>query len=184
MNDATCQKPEEDTDGDGVANANDNCPFVANDQSDSDGDGAGDACDQKEDACANGADDDLDGKIDCEDENCSITPTCADPMGDVDGDGAANDADNCASVANPDQADADMDGIGDACDKTPDGPENNGGGGAGGGGGGGRDVQRDDGCVIDCAVGGPPSTSKSWASLALAFIASAFAMRRSQRRSA
>lgn len=36
-----------DTDGDGVADAQDNCPSVANrDQRDSDGDGIGDACDQ------------------------------------------------------------------------------------------------------------------------------------------
>ena len=34
-----------DSDGDGVCNATDNCPFVANpDQADSDGDGVGDAC--------------------------------------------------------------------------------------------------------------------------------------------
>lgn len=36
-----------DTDGDGIANASDNCPFVYNpDQKDSDGDGAGDLCDE------------------------------------------------------------------------------------------------------------------------------------------
>ncbi len=36
-----------DTDGDGVADAQDNCPYVPNpDQMDSDGDGIGDACDQ------------------------------------------------------------------------------------------------------------------------------------------
>jgi hypothetical protein len=39
---------------------------------------------------------------------------------DEDGDGAANDADNCASVANPDQANADGDAQGNACDADDD----------------------------------------------------------------
>jgi Thrombospondin type 3 repeat len=37
-------------------------------------------------------------------------------MSDFDGDGLADDADNCPRTANPDQADADQDGAGDACD--------------------------------------------------------------------
>ncbi|MFO0611902.1 MAG: thrombospondin type 3 repeat-containing protein [Polyangiaceae bacterium] len=135
--DAVCQKPDEDTDGDGFDNKIDDCPFVANpDQSDGDGDGAGDACDTKEDACANQADDDGDGKIDCDDENCASAPACADPTGDVDGDVVANDKDNCPNVSNPDQADTDGDGVGDACDKNPSGPpmpSPSGEGGAGGG---------------------------------------------------
>jgi N-acetylglucosamine-6-sulfatase len=40
----------------------------------------------------------------------TTTPT------DSDGDGVADDIDNCLSVANPDQADTDGDGVGDACD--------------------------------------------------------------------
>ncbi|MGH0036453.1 MAG: thrombospondin type 3 repeat-containing protein [Myxococcota bacterium] len=39
-----------------------------------------------------------------------------DPAADDDHDGVPNDDDNCPSVHNPDQADADEDGIGDACD--------------------------------------------------------------------
>lgn len=35
---------------------------------------------------------------------------------DLDGDGVANEADNCLFAANPDQADGDGDGAGDACD--------------------------------------------------------------------
>ncbi len=38
--------PNGDADGDGISNANDNCPFVSNpDQADADGDGFGDVCD-------------------------------------------------------------------------------------------------------------------------------------------
>lgn len=39
---------------------------------------------------------------------------------DSDGDGIADDADNCPDDANPDQADGDGDGLGDACDPDDD----------------------------------------------------------------
>ncbi|MEM9547930.1 MAG: thrombospondin type 3 repeat-containing protein [Bacteroidota bacterium] len=51
------------------------------------------------------------------------TSTCLGNDGgnnDTDGDGINNDDDNCPNVSNPDQADADGDGIGDACDSTND----------------------------------------------------------------
>jgi hypothetical protein len=38
------------------------------------------------------------------------------PIPDSDGDGYANNVDNCEDTYNPDQADSDGDGIGDACD--------------------------------------------------------------------
>lgn len=43
---------------------------------------------------------------------------------DADGDGVADDADNCPSAANPDQRDTDGDGRGDACDACADDPDN------------------------------------------------------------
>ncbi len=41
---------------------------------------------------------------------------------DADSDGVPDSVDNCSLVDNPDQADADADGIGDVCDPTPTGP--------------------------------------------------------------
>ena len=43
---------------------------------------------------------------------------------DQDGDGIADDTDNCPAIANADQADADGDGFGDVCDACPLDPNN------------------------------------------------------------
>lgn len=73
-----CDAPA-DTDGDGIADATDNCLAVANaDQLDTDGDGAGDACD---------LDDDGDGVADG-DDNCSLVANA--DQADADGDGLGN----------------------------------------------------------------------------------------------
>jgi hypothetical protein len=102
LNNAFCMddfyfEAELDSDGDGIADGEDNCPDDANaDQADSDFDGAGDVCDP---------DDDDDGVLD-KDDNCVFfyNPDQSDfdgdgegdeCDGDADGDGVGNDDDLC-----------------------------------------------------------------------------------------
>lgn len=131
--------PSSDGDGDGVPDAEDNCPDVPNpDQADGDGDGIGDACDET----PGGPDEDGDGIPDA-DDNCPGVPnpdqadSDGDGIGDAcdedtpggpdgDGDGVPDEVDNCPDVPNPTQLDSDGDGIGDACDDTPNGPDDDG----------------------------------------------------------
>ena len=102
-------RPIADGDADGVPDASDNCPLIANPlQEDGDGDGVGDACD-----------------------NC---PTVANAnQADADGDGVGDVCDNCVNMSNPHvpdnflvlnpwatltggQRDDDHDGYGNRCD--------------------------------------------------------------------
>lgn len=134
---------DEDDDGDGVADAQDNCPLLANsDQKNSDADLLGNACDPDDDNdgdldetdCAptdgtifagadeicDGKDNDCDGRVD---ENLGDTDgdgkaDCLDD--DDDGDDVPDGLDNCPLVANPEQKNSDSDLLGDACDKDDD----------------------------------------------------------------
>jgi hypothetical protein len=135
---------EDDTDGDGVPNGLDNCPYADNtDQLNTDGDLQGDECDSDDDNdgvidavdCApkevkafpnapevcDGVDNDCDGGIDNKfpDTDKDGLADCIDP--DDDGDGIADPKDNCVFLPNALQTDTDKDGFGDACDWDDDG---------------------------------------------------------------
>jgi hypothetical protein len=87
-----CDDSNFDSDGDGLADSEDNCPLVWNPtQGDQDADGVGNACDN----CPSG-----------------FNP----PQTDGDGDGFGDACDVCPSRSDPAQHDLDGDGVGDACD--------------------------------------------------------------------
>jgi uncharacterized delta-60 repeat protein len=107
-----------DSDDDGLADCDDNCPFVANaDQADTDGDGTGDVCDA------------------CPDDPHKTSPGvcgCGTPDTDSDGDGTADCSDDCPNDPNKtasgicgcgvSDTDSDSDGTPDCNDGCPDDP--------------------------------------------------------------
>jgi C1A family cysteine protease len=106
-----CGSADDDQDGDGVADCHDGCPF--------------DPFKREPGVCDCGFSDfdaDGDGTADCLD-GCSSDPAkttpgdcgCGQPDTDDDGDNVADCLDNCPATSNPDQRDADGDGVGDAC---------------------------------------------------------------------
>lgn len=103
---------QEDADGDRVGDACDDCPYTTNPgQADRDGDGVGDACDNCV-ATPNPAQTDRDGD--------GIGDACAGPAEtDSDADGVPDARDDCPRTADASQADGDRDGVGDACDLCP-----------------------------------------------------------------
>ena len=125
-----------DTDMDGVPDAIDNCPTMANNsQIDTDGDGIGDACENDTDG--DGIPDNVDcGPLDstnvlmigaiCNDGDSTtifdvVTFDCiCRGSKDTDGDGVPDISDNCPNMANANQLDTDGDGIGDVCDTDDD----------------------------------------------------------------
>ena len=106
-----CAGTFEDSDGDGVCNADDICPGF-DDNADADGDGIPDGCDDC-DGSLEGMpcnDNDACTTNDVFDENCN----CAGTFEDSDGDGVCDADDICPGF--DDNADADGDGIPDGCD--------------------------------------------------------------------
>ena len=97
-----------DADSDGICNADDNCRDVANsEQLDRDNDGKGNACDD----CT-----DQDQDLHCA-ETDDTCPNDYDPaLVDTDLDGIGDVCDNCPTISNANQADANGDDVGDACE--------------------------------------------------------------------
>ncbi len=112
---------EQDRDGDGIRDTEDNCGldpvqpgnlYPNPDQADRDGDGFGDICDPDPDGDGVG--------MDPHRYSAALKPGADGEAVQVLRYYASLDPDNCPFVFNPDQADLDGDGIGDACDPLVD----------------------------------------------------------------
>lgn len=94
----------------------------SDDCNDSDGTvhpGAEELCDGIDNNCDGNVDE---GLLDSDSDGiCDSIDTCPfDTNNDADGDGVCGDIDNCPGTSNADQADADLDGLGDICDPDDD----------------------------------------------------------------
>jgi hypothetical protein len=127
-----------DVDGDGILNANDNCPTVDNpgqedvdadtvgnvcdnclttpnrDQADGDSDGLGDVCDDCTDSDGDGYGNPGYVNNTCPDDNCPDKANAS--QIDTDNDTYGDACDNCPMISNVYQYDADNNGVGDACE--------------------------------------------------------------------
>jgi len=107
-----------DDDVDGIPNATDNCPTVANAlQEDTDDDVIGDVCDN----CPLFTNEDqLDNDSDAIGDACDNCPSVTNSaQSNNDSDTLGDACDNCPLVTNQDQFDFEDDGIGDLCDACP-----------------------------------------------------------------
>ncbi|MCO6436646.1 MAG: thrombospondin type 3 repeat-containing protein [Phycisphaerae bacterium] len=113
-----CGVADTNSDGDTIADCNDNCDLVDNeDQANGDGDTLGDACDN---CPAVDNEDQANSDGDTHGDACDNCPnTSNEDQADGDGDGVGNVCDNCPTVSNASQADSDGDGNGNACDLCP-----------------------------------------------------------------
>lgn len=119
-----------DTDGDGIVDAQDNCPMTPNsDQADADNDGVGDACDQEPVACTDNTDcRSIEVCVDgaCVPEPtpmpaCSVDSDCADGEVCLRGECHANPQPSCSSDADCAQGEGCIDGACMACGIDHDG---------------------------------------------------------------
>lgn len=101
-----------DSDGDGIEDASDNCPDIANAlQEDTDSDMVGDSCDN----CITIANTlQTDSDLDNIGDDCDACVN--DYHNDPDGDGICDDVDNCPNFYNPLQEDVNTNSRGDACE--------------------------------------------------------------------
>jgi Tol biopolymer transport system component len=136
-NDGVDNVDDADDDGDGVADATDNCTLLANSsQADLEGDDVGDICDT--DADGDGLLDDVELALDSRPDLAASQPefidfgvSCADGADndadgaadgsdagctDADGDTVPDYADNCPTISRLSQIDSDGDGLGNPCD--------------------------------------------------------------------